>query len=290
MKNSSMSTGCLVYKNVSPIGILYRILTYVIPIMAAVISIVPFIFMALISLQNTFFISGNPARWVPENPTLETYVEVLGTEHFLRWVFNSLFVAGMVTILGLAVQSLAGYAFAKKRFYGREVLFIVVLAGLMVPRAVTIIPLFFIVRDLGLLNQYTGLILPPLALPLGVFLMRQFMAGLPDELMDAARIDGCSEFGIFWRIILPLSTPALATLGIYTFMEQWRDFLWPLIAATQDQMKTLPVGLSVFSTEFRTNYGVQMAGVLLSVLPMIVIFMLLQRYFIKGLTIGALKG
>lgn len=160
MKNSSMSTGCLVYKNVSPIGILYRILTYVIPITAAVISIVPFIFMALISLQNTFFISGNPARWVPENPTLETYVEVLGTEHFLRWVFNSLFVAGMVTILGLAVQSLAGYAFAKKRFYGREVLFIVVLAGLMVPRAVTIIPLFFIVRDLGLLNQYTGLILP----------------------------------------------------------------------------------------------------------------------------------
>jgi multiple sugar transport system permease protein len=160
----------------------------------------------------------------------------------------------------------------------------------MVPRAVTIIPAFFIAKELKMLNSYAGLIVPPLALPLGVFLMRQYMQTLPSELLDAARMDGASEFAIFWRIVAPLARPGLAVLGIYTFMEQWRDFLWPLIVTTRDDLKTLPVGLSVFHTEFRTDYGVQMAGVLLSVLPFMVVFLFLQRYFIKGLTVGALKG
>jgi len=141
-----------------------------------------------------------------------------------------------------------------------------------------------------LLNSYPGLILPPLAMPLGVFLMRQYMQTLPSELLDASRIDGCSEFGTFWRIVLPLSKPGLAVLGIYTFMEQWRDFLWPLIVAQKDALKTLPVGLSVFHTEFRTDYGVQMAAVLLSIIPFLIVFLFFQRYFIKGMTVGALKG
>jgi multiple sugar transport system permease protein len=141
-----------------------------------------------------------------------------------------------------------------------------------------------------MLNDYAGLIIPPLAVPLGVFLMRQSMATLPSELLDAARMDGASEFGLFWRIVLPLSKPALAVLAIYTFMEQWREFLWPLIVITADEIKTLPVGLSIFHTEFSTDYGVQMAGVLLSVLPFMVVFLFFQRYFIKGLTVGALKG
>ena len=267
-----------------------RFFVYAIPLLAATVSIIPFIFMLGISFQSVHFISGNPLRWIPQEPTLETYQQVLQTRNFMRWILNSLVMAGAVTLFVLLIQSMAGYVFAKKRFPGRNLIFIVIMAGLMIPRAVTIIPLFFIARDLDILNHYAGLIIPPLALPLGVFLMRQSMETLPSELLDAGRIDGASEFGLFWRIALPLNKPGLAVLGIYTFMEQWREFLWPLIITTADEMKTLPVGLSVFHTEFRTDYGVQMASVLLSVLPFIVIFLFFQRYFIKGLTLGALKG
>ncbi len=271
-------------------NVLTKLVIYGIPLLAAAASIAPFIFMLLISFQHTFFVSGNPARWIPRQPTVETYLAVLRTPNFLRWVFNSLFVAGSVTIVVVLIQSMAGYVFAKKEFPGRDLIFIVILSGIMIPRAVTIIPAFFIAKYLKILNTYPGLILPPLAVPLGVFLMRQYMQTLPSELLDASRIDGCSEFGTFWRIVLPLSRPGLAVLAIYTFMEQWRDFLWPLIATQKDVMKTLPVGLSVFHTEFRTDYGIQMAAVLLSVLPFMVVFLFFQRYFIKGMTIGALKG
>lgn len=267
-----------------------QVVIYGVPFLASVASIAPFVFMVLISFQHTFFVSGNPARWIPRQPTIETYLAVLETPNFLRWVFNSLFVASTVTAMALLIQSMAGYVFAKKEFPGRELLFVLILSGIMIPRAVTIIPAFFIVKDLGLLNSYPGLILPPLAMPLGVFLMRQYMQTLPSELLDASRIDGCSEFGTFWRIVLPLSKPGLAVLGIYTFMEQWRDFLWPLIVAQKDVLKTLPVGLSVFHTEFRTDYGVQMAAVLLSIIPFLIVFLFFQRYFIKGMTVGALKG
>ncbi|MGC8879565.1 MAG: carbohydrate ABC transporter permease [Anaerolineae bacterium] len=267
-----------------------RVVIYGVPFLASIASIAPFVFMVLISFQHTFFVSGNPARWIPRQPTIETYLAVLETPNFLRWVFNSLFVASTVTAMVLLIQSMAGYVFAKKEFPGRDPLFILILSGIMIPRAVTIIPAFFIVKDLGLLNSYPGLILPPLAVPLGVFLMRQYMQTLPSELLDASRIDGCSELGTFWRIVLPLSKPGLAVLGIYTFMEQWRDFLWPLIVAQKDALKTLPVGLSVFHTEFRTDYGVQMAAVLLSIVPFLIVFLFFQRYFIKGMTVGALKG
>ena len=270
--------------------VIAQIVIYGVPFLASIASIAPFVFMVLISFQHTFFVSGNPARWIPRQPTIETYLAVLETPNFLRWVFNSLFVASAVTAIGLLIQSMAGYVFAKKEFPGRELLFILILSGIMIPRAVTVIPAFFIVKDLGLLNSYPGLILPPLAMPLGVFLMRQYMQTLPSELLDASRIDGCSEFGTFWRIVLPLSKPGLAVLGIYTFMEQWRDFLWPLIVAQKDALKTLPVGLSVFHTEFRTDYGVQMAAVLLSIIPFLIVFLFFQRYFIKGMTVGALKG
>jgi len=267
-----------------------QIVIYGVPFLASVASVAPFVFMVLISFQHTFFVSGNPARWIPRQPTIETYLAVLETPNFLRWVFNSLFVASSVTAIALLIQSMAGYVFAKKEFPGRDLLFILILSGIMIPRAVTIIPTFFIVKDFGLLNSYPGLILPPLAVPFGVFLMRQYMQTLPSELLDASRIDGCSEFGTFWRIVLPLSKPGLAVLGIYTFMEQWRDFLWPLIVAQKDALKTLPVGLSVFHTEFRTDYGVQMAAVLLSIVPFLIVFLFFQRYFIKGMTVGALKG
>ena len=265
-------------------------LTYAIPLGAAAVSIAPFLFMLLISLEHHLFVSGNPATWVPLEPTLSTYAEVVRSSRFARWMFNSLFVALAVTAGVLLIHSMAGYAFAKKRFAGRDRLFVVVLAGLMVPGAMTLIPTFLIARELGMLNAYSGLTIPAPAAPLGVFLMRQYIISIPSELIDAARIHGCREFGIYWRVIMPLSLPGLATLGIITFTGQWRDLLWPLIVASDDAMKTLPVGLAGFATQFRTDYGVQMAGALLSVLPVMVVFLALQRYFIRGLSEGALKG
>ncbi|HSV30541.1 MAG TPA: carbohydrate ABC transporter permease [Atribacteraceae bacterium] len=266
-----------------------RIVVHLIPILVAVATIFPFIFMGLISLQDIYFISGNPARWIPRPPTLGTFAHVVWESRFLRWTGNSVLVAASVTVLVLIMHSMAGYIFAKKRFPHREIIFTLILAGIMVPRAVTIIPAFLTMRNLGLLNTYPGLIFYPLALPIGVFLMRQFMLSLPDELIHAAKVDGCSEMGAFFRVALPLSKPALAVLGIYTFMEQWRDFLWPLVVAAREPVKTLPVGLSTFHTEFRTNFGIQMAASLLSVLPILIVFLFFQRYFIKGLTAGALK-
>jgi ABC-type glycerol-3-phosphate transport system permease component len=159
----------------------------------------------------------------------------------------------------------------------------------MVPASMTLIPQFLIAREFGLLNSYAGLILPTLAGPLGVFLLRQYMLGIPQSLLDAARIDGCREFAVYWRIVLPLSLPALGTLAIITFTAHWREFLWPMLVATDDSMKTLPVGLASLVGQFNTDYGAQMAGALLSVLPVIVVFLSLQRYFIRGLTAGAVK-
>lgn len=262
---------------------------YALTLAAAVVSLAPFVFMLLISLEHHYFISGNPLSWIPNEPTLATYAQVLQLSNFPRWFFNSALVAIVATAAVLWVQSMAGYAFARKRFPGREPLFYLVLAGLMVPGAMTLIPTFLIARDLGMLNAYSGLIVPTLAGPLGVFLLRQYMLSIPRELLDAARIDGCREFGVYWRVVLPLSLPALGTLGIITFTAHWRELLWPLIAVTDDTMKTLPVGLTSFSTQFSTDYGAQMAGALLSMLPMMIVFMALQRYFVRGLTAGALK-
>lgn len=245
--------------------------------------------MALISFDHHRVITGNPLQWIPREPTLSTYTDVLALSGFARWLFNSTVVAVTATLGTLLVQSMAAYAFARKQFPARDLIFNLVLAGLMVPGAMTLIPLFLIARDFGLINSYAGLIIPSLAGPLGVFLLRQYMLGIPQSLLDAARIDGCREFGVYWRIVMPLSLPALGTLSIITFTAHWREFLWPLLIATDDSMKTLPVGLASLRGQFSTDYGAQMAGTLLSLLPVIVVFLCLQRYFIRGLTAGALK-
>jgi multiple sugar transport system permease protein len=266
-----------------------RSLRYAISGILALVSLIPFVFMLLISFEHHRVITGNPLHWIPTEPTLSTYTDVLSLSGFPGWLFNSSFVAVVATLAVLFVQSLAAYAFACKRFVGREVLFYLVLAGLMVPGAMTLIPQFLITSRMGLLNSYAGLILPTLAGPLGVFLLRQYMLGIPVSLLDAARIDGCREWAIYWRIVLPLSLPALGTLAIISFTGHWREFLWPLLVTTDDSMKTLPVGLASLSSQFNTDYGAQMAGALLSLLPVIVVFLCLQRYFIGGLTTGAVK-
>jgi ABC-type glycerol-3-phosphate transport system permease component len=230
-----------------------------------------------------------PPDWLPNDPTLDNYRNLLNRYPFWRWLFNSFVVAGSVTAIKLVVDSMAGYAFAKMRFPGKDALFLVVLMSLMVPFASLLIPTFIIVRELGLLNTYWGLILPGLASPIGVFMMRQFIESLPNDLENAARLDGCSEFQIYLRVILPLVKPGLVVLGVFTFMVQWTSYLWPLVVVTKPEMATLTVGARSLTSTFTQDWGLNSAAAILSMVPMILFFIFLQRYFIAGSIAGALK-
>ena len=213
-----------------------------------------------------------------------------GNVYYMNWMRNSLFIATGITVWHLFFDSLAGYAFAKRRFPGREVFFWIMLSTLMVPIHVTVIPLFVVTNKLQLINTIWAVILPGTATAFGIFLMRQFIQTLPSELEDAARIDGCSELGVFWNVILPLSVPALGALAIFTFVRHWNDFLWPLIALNRPQNYTLTVGVANLQGEFATDYGVIFAGAALASLPMIIFFFLFQRAFVEGVRMGAVKG
>jgi multiple sugar transport system permease protein len=181
---------------------------------------------------------------------------------------------------------LSGYIFAKKEFYGRDIIFSLLLSTLMVPGAVTLIPAFLMVNKLGLFNTYWALIIPGLASPFGIFMMRQFIQSLPSELIEVSKIDGASELRIFWSIIIPLSMPAMAALGIFTVINAWNAFLWPLVVLRSNTMRTLVVGLATVASEFNINYGLVMAGSVLTVLPMLVLYILFQPYFVEGLRMG----
>ena len=195
----------------------------------------------------------------------------------------------MVTIIKVVIDSMAGYAFAKMRFSGRDGLFVLVLLTLMIPFAATLIPLYIIVRELHMTNSYWGLILPPLASPIGIFMMRQFIESLPSDLENAARLDGCSEFQIYRRVILPLIKPGLVVLGVFTFMNQWTSYLWPLVVNTKPEMLTLTVGIQSLRSLFTVDWGILSAGAVLSMLPLVLVFIFLQRFFIAGSIAGALK-
>lgn len=267
------------------------VLVHGIPLAVAFATLIPFVYVLIISFQHVSFLNGDPAYWLSQPLTLDTYRYVLADTDMVRWILNSLIVAGLVTAIGVTLCAGAGYAFYLNR--GRRsigLLFGLILLGIMIPRAVTIIPIFEIISELGLTNSYVGLTLPPLALPIGVFLVRQAMFSFPMELIDAARIDGCSELAAFRKVVVPLLAPALVVVGIYTFMDQWREFLWPLIATSQSSMSTVPVGVASLSSEFRTDWGIYMAGVAIAILPGVIVFLLFQRWFLKGLTAGALKG
>jgi multiple sugar transport system permease protein len=213
-----------------------------------------------------------------------------GNIYYLNWMRNSLFIATGITVWHLFFDSLAGYAFAKRRFPGRDVLFWLMLSTLMVPIHVTIVPLFIVTNELNLINTIWAVILPGTATAFGIFLMRQYIQTLPSELEDAARIDGCSEIRVFLNVILPLSVPALGALAIFTFVRHWNDFLWPLIALNRPQNYTLTVGVANLQGEFATDYGVIFAGAALASLPMIIFFFLFQRAFVEGVRMGAVKG
>ena len=231
-----------------------------------------------------------PPTWWPQSPQLDNYRDLFGKQSFPRYFVNSTVVAVVVTTGNLVFCSMLGYALAKLHFRGKRLIFGLVMGTLMVPGMVTFVPLFVLIANLGLVDSYPGLILPFLVTPFGVFLMRQFIIALPDDLLDAGRVDGAGELRILRSIIMPLCGPALATLGILTFLGRWNSFLWPLVVAQTQDHYTLPVALALFSTgQNQTNYGVLLAGATVVVLPILVVFLIFQRRFIEGIATTGIK-
>lgn len=264
---------------------------YVVLSFGLVLVLTPFVWMLLGSVKTDGELRRNPPTWWPQEVTWENFRELFTRLDFAQFFGNSLAVALAVTLGNLVFCSMLGYAFAKIDFVGRTWLFRIVLATLMIPGMVTLVPLFVLVSQLGMVNTYWGLILPFLAGPFGVFLMRQFMLGIPDELIDAARVDGAGELRIFWQVVMPLCKPALATLAILTFLASWNNFLWPLVVASTEDMYTLPVALALYSVgQNQTQYGLLLAGAVVVLLPILIVFLLLQRHFVQGLATTGLKS
>lgn len=272
-----------------PVG---RVVTLVLIVIGALVMLMPFAWMLSTSLKPSGALLTLPPRLVPEEPTLDAYRRVMQAFPMARVFLNSVVVALGTTAGQLVMASMSGYAFARFRFPGRNVLFYLYLATLMVPFAVTVTPLFIIVTELGWTDSYAGLIVPPMFSAFGTFLMRQFFLSLPRELEEAATIDGASTFGTFVRVIVPISGPAFATLGIFSFMQSWNNFLWPLLIVSERDFMTLPLALSTLQGLYpgQTEWNLVMAGTVISIVPMILVFLLAQRWVIEGVTASGLKG
>jgi multiple sugar transport system permease protein len=267
------------------------IVLYVLLTLGLIVMIAPFVWMVLGSFKPQGEFLRLPPTWLPEQPTFNNYQRLVDQLDMPRFFFNSIVVATAVTAGTLIFAPMLGYALAKLRFVGKRLLMGLVLATLMLPGAAILVPQFVLMSALGLVNSYPALILPFLAGPFGVFLTRQFFSGLPDELIEAARIDGASEFRIFWTIAMPLAGPVLATLGILTFLGSWNSFIYPLVMAQEPEMYTLPVALATFATgQYQADHGMLMAGALVLVLPILIIFVLLQRWITEGIATTGLKG
>lgn len=263
---------------------------YVVLTGGLVLLVGPFIWMLLGSFRPDRELKQVPPAWLPQDPTLDNYRNLFDRLDFPTYFFNSAVVALSITLGNLAFCAMLGYALAKLEFPGKRLIFVLVLATLMIPGVVTFVPLFVLVSNLGMVNTFPGLIFPFLAGPFGVFLMRQFILSLPDELIQAARVDGAGEWRIFRSVILPLCKPALATLGILTFLTSWNNFLWPLVVAQSEDKYTLPVALAIYAIgENRSDYGLLMAGSVVIILPVLAVFLVLQRHFVRGIAMTGIK-
>ena len=259
-------------------------------VVAAVLTAFPLFWMVSVSFMPTGAASTYPPPLLPAEPTLDNYRELFARHSAGRYMFNSALVATLATLISLVFNTMAGYAFAKLRFRGRDRLFQSLLGALVIPAQVTMIPLFAIVKGLGLVSTYGGVLVPTLASVFGIFLVRQYALSLPDELLEAARIDGASEGRIFWSLVMPLLKPILVTLAILTFLATWNDFMWPLIVLTDQKLHTLPVALAGLSREHVQDNELMMAGAVITVLPVLALFLALQRYYIAGILAGGVKG
>ncbi len=282
----------MVKRQLTALAVAGPILKYLILALAGAWMLLPFFWMFSASLMTSLEVSRLPPPLLPAQPQWQNYVDVTHVVPLMRAYLNSLLVSSLTVVGIIFISSLCGFAFAKYDFPGRNVLFILVLASMMIPFFVILIPVFYIVKQLGWLNNYAGLILPSVVSAYGIFLMRQFILDIPDELLDAARIDGASEFRIYWQIILPLSGPALATLASFNFVTVWNAFLWPLLVVQSRDLFTVPLALNSLRT-----YGMeaqfhhlQMAGTAVSIIPALLMFVALQRYFVRGIALTGLKG
>jgi multiple sugar transport system permease protein len=269
---------------------LRAVLIYAALVAGCVIAVLPMIWMISASLMQTGAANQYPPRLFPESVTFEHYFALFTRLNLGRYLLNSAFVATVVTVTSLLINSMAGYAFAKLRFRGRDRTFRLLTLGLVIPVQVSMLPLFLLLREMGLINTYWGVIVPGLASIFGIFLIRQYALSIPDDLIDAARIDGAGEFRIYWSIILPVIRPILATLAIWTFLSTWNDFMWPLIVLSDDRMFTLPVALANLAGERVQDTELMMAGSVLTTLPVMLVFIFLQRYYVEGITRGSVKG
>ncbi|MGV3617614.1 MAG: carbohydrate ABC transporter permease [Fimbriimonas sp.] len=258
----------------------------------ALLMVAPLFWMLSTSFKPEREVLTTADRWLPKTPTVANYLELANrAEEFPvgRWFLNSLGVSLVTTLLVVTVASLAAYAFARLRFRGRDALFLGVVATMAVPSQVTLIPVFLVVQRLGLFNSYAGLILPGVASAFGVFLLRQFFSSIPRELEEAAFLDGAGHLRTFAQVILPLGKPAVATLAIFTFIGSWNDFVWPLIVTNDVEMRTLPVGLSIFQGRYTTEYGLTMAAAAAMTIPAVLAFVIFQRRITEGIALTGLK-
>ena len=263
---------------------------YVVSIVLAVIALIPFLWMISTSLKSRGALMSIPIEWIPAEPTLDGYAKVFSRFPFLRTIGNSLLISVAYTLITLISASMAAFAFAKLRFRGSGAILSVYIATMMIPTQVTMIPLFVVMNRLGLIDSYASVILPSMFKPFAVFLLVQQMKTIPNDYIDAARIDGAGLFQTYRKVALPLCIPTLATLAVTTFMESWNDYLWPLLMLTDRNKMTLPIALSTLNGQYSTEYNVLMAGSLISMVPLIIIYIAAQKQFKSGLMAGGIKG
>ena len=275
----------------SPIAArLGRLATYAVLAVLGTTMLIPFVWMVSTSLMTNLEVYQFPPRLLPDDPQWSNYAGAMTQLPFGRFFLNTILVTLAAVAGQLVTCSMAAYAFARLRFRGRDKLFALYLATMMIPTIVTLIPAFLIISTFGWMNTYWALFTPLLTSAWGIFLLRQFFQTLPSHYEDAARLDGASDWTIYWRIILPLSKPALATLAIFAFMNAWKDFLWPLIVTSKNEMRTVELGIAMFSSIYGTNWPYQMAAAVVVLVPILVVFFFTQKYFIEGISLTGLKG
>ena len=267
-----------------------KIVLYLLLLVGAAIALLPMVWMVSASLMPSGEASTFPPHFLPSTVTFEHYVSLFTRLSIGRYLFNSALIAIIVTTTSLLINGMAGYAFAKLRFRGRDRLFKALSGGLVLPVQVAMLPLFLLLKNMGLINTYWGVIIPGMSSIFGIFLVRQYALAIPDEMLDAARVDGASEFRIFWSIVVPGIVPILATLAIWTFLATWNDFMWPLIVLSDESHYTLPVALANLAGEHVQDTELMMAGSVITIIPVMLVFLFLQRYYIQGVMAGSVKG
>jgi len=272
------------------VQVLGRILTYVLVAAGAVATATPFVWLILSSFKSLQEVVLFPPTFFPKKPVFSNFREVFSMIPFGRYYLNSIITSVIPTVATVLTSSMTGMGFAKYRFAGRSLLFWIILSTMMVPFPATIVPLYVMVSRAGLVNTYAGLIVVGLSSAFGIFMMRQFIMSIPDELLDAARIDGASEFRIFLQVVMPLTKPAVATLTLFTFTNHWGAYIWPLIVVNSDRLRTLPLAIPYFSGQYFSFQNLINAASLMSIAPVLVLFMFTQRYFVQGIALTGLKS